>query len=145
MNKEKKGLLHLIAGLFVLYHGFDSFEIGDLKAASSYMSLAILFMLVAAMHKSIIRRFLLADTAFFLLEATTILYSGWHYKITNHNIISIIFFVAGIAFLILSMASVNDADKPRKTHRRRKRRTKSQPTTENKVDATDTRSASSIH
>lgn len=123
MDKEKiKGLMHLIAGLIVLFHGFDSFESGDFKSASAYLGFAILYMLVAGLHRSIIKRFLQADTAFFLLEAITILYSAWHYKTLNHLVLYYLLAAAGLTFIVLSLSSVNDADKPRRKNKRKRRK-----------------------
>lgn len=126
MNNPKVNvLLHLIAGIIVLFHGFDSFESGDLHSASAYLGLAILYLLVAGLHKSITNRFLHADSAFYLLESITILYSGWHYKTLNHIYIFYFLSLAGGAFFILSLLSFNNADKPRQRKKHKKRRKRS--------------------
>ena len=133
MNKERINiLLHLIAGLVVLFHGFDSLETGDLLAAAAYMGFAILFIIVAGLHKSIYRLFFLADPAFYTLEALTILYSGWHYKTLKHNNLYYFHLVCGIILFIFAIVEIYNADKPRKKRRRKSGRRRSSLFDENK-------------
>lgn len=126
MNKENiKGLMHIAGGLLVLYRGFEKFENGKLLPAALFMTFAIICILVAAIHKSITRRFVQADTAFFLLESLTLLYSAWHFKSLEQNILYFIYGILGITFLIFSLLSINDAEKPRSKRRRKHRKTHS--------------------
>lgn len=123
MNKEKKHLVfHIIAGLIVLYHGFESFEKANFLSAAEYLGSSLLFFIVAGLHKPFNNRFHYADTAFFCLESITILYSGWHYKTIGNNFIYILHVIAGIGFFILAIESYYNADKPRRKHKRRRRR-----------------------
>ncbi len=129
-NKKLKGFLHSIAGLFVLYHGFESFEKGKLLPAFAYIGFAIICILVAAMHKSITRRFLQADTAFYLLEALTILYSAWHYKWLNNNPAYYIFGITGIAFLVFTIMSINTGDSRSSSSKSRRKRRRHKPSSQ---------------
>lgn len=134
MNKDRMSiLLHLIAGLIVLFHGFDSLETSDLLAASAYMGFAILFIIVAGLHKSIYRLFFLADPAFYTLEALTILYSGWHYKTLHHPNIYYFHLLCGITLFIFAIVGIYNADKPRKKRRKKSGRRRSSLFDEHKV------------
>lgn len=126
MNKEKvKGLLHIVAGFFILYRGFESFEKGQLLTAAVYFILSLLCILISAIHKNITKKFVQADTAFFLLESLTLFYSAWHYKLLVTNIISFIYGLAGITFLVFSILSITDHEKPRSKRKSRRRRSRS--------------------
>ena len=123
MNKAKvKVLLHTVAGLFVLYRGLECFETGKLLPAAVYLGFAIICILVSALHKSITRRFVQADTAFFLIESLALLYTAWHYKSMNQNVLSFIYGMVGLTLITFSILSINDAEKPRPKYKSRRRR-----------------------
>jgi hypothetical protein len=129
MNKQRVNeLAHVFAGLILLFHGFDAFEAGDFKSASGYLSLGLLYMVVAGLHKTISKKFVQGNAAFFLLESVTIVYSGWHYKTKGHPYLYYLMTAAGIMFFILSCHSFISEDKPRKKkHRKRRRQSSTQP------------------
>lgn len=123
MDKAKlKVLLHTVAGLFVLYRGLECFETGKLLPAALYLGFAIICILVAALHKSISRRFVQADTAFFLIESLTLLYTAWHYKSLSINVLYFIYGITGLIVITFSILSINDAEKPRPKYKSRRRR-----------------------
>ncbi len=126
MNKGKiKVLLHTVAGLFVLYRGLECFETSKLLPAAVYLGFSIICILVAALHNSITRRFIQADTAFFLIESLTLLYTAWHYKSLNLNALYIIYGIAGLTLISFSILSINDAEKPKPKYKSRRRRSSS--------------------
>ena len=123
MDKGKVNELgHLLAGLILLFHGFDSFEIRDYRSASLYLFLGLLFMVIAGLQKSISKKFIQGNAAFFLVESFTILYSGWHYKSKGHPYLFYLFTAAGIMFFVFSCRSFILEDKPRKRKSRKRRR-----------------------
>lgn len=126
MNKEKlQQLAHLIAGLITISYGFDTFEKGDLLQAATFLSIAIIFMIVAGLHKSISKKLLQSDVAFFLLEALTIFYAGYNYKLNGKMWLYYGMAIAGVAYIIFALLSLNLEEQPNKKHRSRKSRRRS--------------------
>lgn len=127
MNTEKiQQLGHVVAGLIIMVHGFDSFESGDFKSAGSYLGVAILFILLAGWHKSVTQRFLQGDAAFFLLEAVIMFYSAWDYSTKGKTGLFYGMAVAGVIFVIFALISIKlSADMPKKRKSRRKKRRRS--------------------
>ncbi|MCW3106658.1 MAG: hypothetical protein JWQ09_1164 [Segetibacter sp.] len=126
MKREKlQQVIHLTAGIITLVYGFDSFEAGDFSSATYYLSLAIIFLIVAGSHKWISQKFMKADVAFYLLEAATIIYSGWHYKSKGHPYLFYIMAVAGTLYFIYAIISLLSEEKPKHRSRKRKRRSHS--------------------
>ncbi|HEX8459799.1 MAG TPA: hypothetical protein VF623_00150 [Segetibacter sp.] len=126
MIKEKMlQLAHLTAGIITLIHGFDTFGTGDFKSAGGYLSLAVLFILVAGVNKWMSKQFLQANVAFFLLEAVTIIYSGWHYNTKGHKVFFYLMAAAGIVYFVLALLNINSAERTGKKRRSKKRRSSS--------------------
>ncbi len=124
MNKEKwQQLAHTIAGIITLIYGFDTFEQGD--SAAAYLGLAVLFMIVAGIHKWIVKQFMQADAAFFLLEAVTIIYTAWHYKIKGHQYLYYAIALAGSAYFIFCIFSLITESKHGRRHSGRRKRRRS--------------------
>ena len=123
MKREKLLQLgHLTAGIITLIYGFDTFEAADFSSAASYLSLAIIFTIVAGCHKWMTEKFMKADVAFFLLESATITYSGWHYKAKGHPYLFYIMSVAGTFYFIFAIFSLVSKEKPKHRSYRKKRR-----------------------
>lgn len=123
MKKNKiHQLLHLVAGIITLVYGFDTFEAGDFLSATYYLSLAIIFLIVAGSHTWISQKFLQADVAFYLVEGITIIYSGWLYKIKGHLFLFYIMSAAGGFYLIFSLIRFFFEEKPKHRLKRGKRR-----------------------
>jgi peptidoglycan/LPS O-acetylase OafA/YrhL len=123
MKREKlEQLAHIVAGGLILIYGFQSFEAGEFIIASYYLSLAIIFMLVAGAHTWISQKFLGADVAFFLLEACTIVYTGWHYKTRGHEVIFYIMFAAGLLYFVFALISISYVEKPKRKKSKKRRR-----------------------
>lgn len=127
MKKEKLlQLEHLTAGIITLIYGFDTFESGDFLAATSYLSLAIIFTIVAGTHKWISPKFMKADVAFFLLEAATITYAGSHYKPKGNLYMFYTMSVVGALYFVFAIISLVSKEKPKhRSHRRKRRRSHS--------------------
>lgn len=126
MNKEKlQQLAHLIAGLLTISYGFDTFEKGDLLQAATFLSIAIIFMIVAGLHKSISKKLLQSDVAFFLLEGLTILYAGYNYKLNGNMWWYYGMAIAGVAYIVFALLSINMDERPNKKQRSRKSRRRS--------------------
>lgn len=122
MKREKlQQLLHLSAGIITLVYGFDTFEAADFSSAAYYLSLAIIFLVVAGSHKWIVQKFMNADVAFYLIEAATIISSGWHYNSKGHPYLFYILAVVGTFYFIFSIINLFSEEKPRHHSRRRKR------------------------
>lgn len=144
MNKEKwQQLGHLIAGLIIIVHGFDTLERGDIFSAAAYFSLAIMFMIVAGAHKNIRRSFMQSDVAFFLLEAVTIFYSGWHYKQTGMPVLYYAMLTAGVSFMVFATFSMETDERPRRHSRRRRHRSSGQSSSRSGSSGSDSSSSSS--
>ncbi|MDB5248457.1 MAG: hypothetical protein JWQ40_2851 [Segetibacter sp.] len=148
MNKEKlQQLGHLLAGLIVMIHGFDSFESGDYKPAAGYLGVAVLFMLLAGWHKSITQQFLQGDVAFFLLEAVIMFYAAWDYSNKGHTVMFFGMAIAGAVFVIFALVSILlNNDMPSRNKSRRKKRRRSSPSglrDETRGDRSSTRGESS--
>src|SRR4051812_21661471 len=114
MKREKlQQLIHLAAGIITLIYGFDTFEAGDFSSAASYLSLAVTFLVVAGSHKWISEKFMKADVAFYLIEAATITYSDWHYKIKGHTYLFYTMSAAGMLYFIYAIITLVSKEKPR--------------------------------
>lgn len=131
MTKEKlQQLAHLIAGLLTISYGFESFEKGDLIRAAIFLGSAIVFMLIAGLHKTLLKKFMQGDVAFFLLEALAIFYSGYHYKMIGKKYFYFLFLVIGILYILFAFFSMNLEDRPNKRNSgRRSKRKRSKPRT----------------
>jgi len=123
MDKDKVPVLaHMLAGLIILAQGFDNFEKGDLKAAAIYLTVAILFMIIAGLNKYISRRFLKADAAFFLSETLIIFYIAGLYKAKGSLIFFYLLAVISAFYLVLCIKAVLVRDNKRHHSRKSKRR-----------------------
>lgn len=126
MKREKlQQLGHLIAGIITLVYGFDAFEAKEFSSAASYLTLAIIFLVVAGMHKWISVKFISSDVAFNLLEATTIIYSGWNYKMKGHPVLFYLMAIAGIFYIIFAIINLFPKSAPRHRSSSRKKRKRS--------------------
>lgn len=127
MNREKlQQLGHLVAGIIILVYGFDSFEAGDFASATYYLTLAIIFLIVAGTHKWITQKFVGADVAFNFLEAITIIYTGWHYKQKGHPVLFYSMAVAGALYFIFALINMFlPKERKRRSSKRKKRRRRS--------------------
>lgn len=123
MKTEKlKQLGHLIAGIITLIYGFENFESGAFLSSAYYLSLAIIFLIVAGSHKWIAEKFLMADVAFYLLESATIIYSGWNYKLKGHHYLFYTMLFAGLVFFIFAILSLKTEDKPKRRRSKSRKR-----------------------
>ena len=126
MKREKlQQLAHLIAGIITLVYGFDAFEAADFSSAAYYLTLAIIFLIIAGTHKWISEKFIMADVAFNLLEAATIVYSGWNYKNKGHEFLFYSMAVAGAFYLVFAIVNLFPAAEPKRKSSKRKRRKRS--------------------
>ena len=127
MKREKLlQLAHIAAGIITLIYGFDSFEAGNFSYAAYYLSLAIIFMIVAGSYSWIAKKFMKADVAFFLLESTTIIYSGWLYKLKGHQYLFYTMVAAGALYFIFAIISLFSKEKTKHRSRTKKRKRRSQ-------------------
>ena len=127
MKREKLlQLAHIAAGIITLSYGLHCFEVGNFSTAAYYLLFAIIFMIVAGCYEWILQNFMKADIAFFLLEATTILYSGSLYKLTGHNYLFYTMAAAACLYFLFAIISAAEKEKtkqmPRKRTRKRRRR-----------------------
>lgn len=121
MKKESlQKLGHLIAGLLTLVHGFEEFEAGALGSAAGYFIFSIGFLVIAGAHKTMLKKFMQGDVAFFLLEAVIILYSGWHYKAKGQTFLYYTMAGSGFCYILFAMLSINIDSNPRRKRFRRK-------------------------
>jgi hypothetical protein len=123
---------HLVGSTLILIHAFSSLEDMELKAAAGYFCIAIFALLVAGLDKFIAKRFNQADIAFFLLEAVTLLYSAWDYKIESNIVLFYTMAIFGSFYLILSFASLllsHNHKKPQRSRRHRSKRRVKHPST----------------
>lgn len=125
MKREKLlQLEHLTAGIITLIYGFDTFEAGDFSSAAFYLSLAIIFTIVAGSHKWITKKFMKAEVAFFLLEFATIAYAGWHYKAKGQPYLFYIMAFVSVLYFVFAIISLVSKEKTKhQPHRRRRRST----------------------
>lgn len=122
MKREKlEQLSHIIAGGLILIYGFQSFEAGDFSTSFSYIFVAIILLIVAGSHEWISQKFLHADSAIFLFEASMIFFTAWQFKTKGYWVIvylmmaaSILYFVFAIILLVFNKGSG-------KRHKKRKR------------------------
>ncbi len=121
MKKESlQKIGHLIAGLLTLVHGFEEFEAGSLGSAAGYFIFSIGFLVIAGAHKTMLKKFMQGDIAFFLLEAVIILYSGWHYKTKGQTFLYYSMAGSGFCYIIFALLSINLDNHPRRRSSRRK-------------------------
>ncbi len=126
MNKEKlQQLAHLIAGLLTISYGLDIFEKGDLPRAAIFLGSAIIFMIIAGLHKSLSKKFMQGDVAFFLLEALAIFYAGYNYKVNGKNMFYYAMLFIGVAYVVFAILSTNRDERPNKNSRRSKHKRRS--------------------
>lgn len=75
MKREKlEQLAHIIAGVIILIYGFEALEAGEFKAAASYLTVAIIFMIVAGAHVWLLKKFKQSDVTFFIGSSYTLLF-----------------------------------------------------------------------
>lgn len=99
MKKEKwQQILHMVAGILVIVFGFHSFESRNFSSAAYYLTLAIIFLIVAGAHPWVIDKCRNADVAFNLLESVTLIYSGFLYKDRGDQILFYLITLAGCFF-----------------------------------------------
>lgn len=126
MKREKRQqLAHLVAGAVTLVYGFGTFEKGDFSLASYYLTAAIIFMIVAGSHKWIVKKFMSADVAFFLIESATILYVALHYKASGYVYLSYAISLIGLLYFVFATITLFLKEKPRHRSKHRRRRTHS--------------------
>ena len=113
---------HIIAGVITILIGFDAFELKEFLLAGFFLFLALVFILVAAIHPWMTKKFIKADVAFFLLEATTIIYSSWHFKLKGDTFMFVATAFVGAIYFVFSILSLLTQEKSRHHSRRRKRK-----------------------
>jgi len=120
MKKEKMQQLgHLVAGIVTLIYGFDAFEAGDFTSSTGYLSLAVLFMLVAGLHKWVSKQFIQSDFALFFFEAITILFCGWHYNMKGNDVLFYEMIGTGTLYIVFALLSIRLHHKSGRGSRRR--------------------------
>lgn len=125
MNKEKlQQLAHLIAGLITIGYGLDIFEKGDLPRAATFLSSSILFMIIAGLHKSLSKKFMQGDVAFFLLEALAIFYCSYNYNVHGKTTLYYVMLMIGFSYVVFALLSINLVDRPHNKQRFGKRKYK---------------------
>jgi hypothetical protein len=117
-------ITHLVSSVLILIHAFSSLEDGEIKAAVGYFCIAIFALLVAGLDRYIAKRFNQADVPFFLLEAVTLLYSAWDYRIEGNTTLFYTMAIFGSLYVILSFASLLLSDNHKKQHKSRRRGSK---------------------
>jgi hypothetical protein len=123
MKKEKwQQLSHLIAGVIIIVFGFESFESGNFSSAAYYVTLAIIFLIVAGTHKSIVEKFRKADVAFNVAEAVTLIYSAFLYKSKGHHLLFYIIALVASVYIVVAIINLLSHNSSRHKSMGRKKR-----------------------
>lgn len=68
-NKDKKEkLAHILAGVIILVHAYEKFELGE-SSYIAFLFAGIIFLAVALLHHRLAKRFPYIDGVFFIIES----------------------------------------------------------------------------
>src|ERR1700712_612959 len=67
-NEKKEKLAHILAGLLILVHAYEKFELQE-DSYIIFLIAGIVFLSIALLHHKLVRRFPYADGVFFVIEA----------------------------------------------------------------------------
>ena len=120
MKKEKvQQLAHMSAGVLVLWHAFQLLDGRNLQSALLLVTLSLIFVFVAAVHKWVVKTFSNGDVPVFLLEVVTLLFIAWSYIEADKIVTPIILAIAALLILVLvGYTLVTDRDTHHKSSRR---------------------------
>lgn len=114
-NSKYKQFLHLIAGLFLVYHGFISLEKRHFFSSYSMLISGCFFLFAAGAYKWLSKKMKRMNSVIIILESAALAYSGWVYYISDTEIknpitiiislLVILYFFSGIYFLFRKSSS----------------------------------------
>jgi len=108
MNKLKVDqLAHLIAGFIIFIQVFNWFEKVDPSFTLFYLLAGCFFLILAGVHKWVEKHFIRGEIAFFLLEAASFVFAGWHIKEEGGSYMWMVFTALGAVYILLAVYTVS--------------------------------------
>jgi uncharacterized membrane protein YfcA len=108
-DSKFKQLLHLIAGLLLIYHGFNSLELHHFLASYLMIGFGCFFLFAAGTINWLSKKFKKINSLIIIVESAVLSYSGWIYYINEGSknkswallmaLLVILYFFSGIYFL----------------------------------------------
>ncbi len=108
-NSKYKQFLHLIAGLFLIYHGFALLEKRQFFSSYTLLITACFFLFAAGATNWLSKKLKRINSLIIILESFVLAYSAWIYSINEgsrnktwaliSSLLVILYFFSGVYFL----------------------------------------------